>query len=84
MTEDEYQCLAVMPDEVQYVCTSCHDEENPEWLDSVRQEIQAGYVYVCYGAFFLFIHALDICPLWKFGEGGEFPRNLEGPSDPGL
>ncbi|XP_028401347.1 histone-lysine N-methyltransferase 2A-like [Dendronephthya gigantea] len=46
ITEDEYQCLAVMPDDVQYICKSCHDEENPEWLDSVRQEIQAGYVYI--------------------------------------
>lgn len=36
-----------MPDDVQYVCKSCHYEENPNWLDSVRQEIQAGYVYVC-------------------------------------
>ena len=36
-----------MPDAVQYICQSCRDEELPEWLDSVRQEIQAGYVYVC-------------------------------------
>jgi hypothetical protein len=37
-----------MPEDVQYVCKSCRNEEYPEWLDSVRQEIQAGYVYVCY------------------------------------
>ena len=36
-----------MPEDVQYVCRSCRNEENPEWLESVRQEIQAGYVYVC-------------------------------------
>ena len=41
-----------MPDEVQFVCKSCRDDKNPEWLDSVRQEIQAGYVYVRSVTFF--------------------------------
>lgn len=50
-----------MPDAVQFVCQSCRDEEIPEWLDSVRQEIQAGYVYVCYTGVFLVMDALDIC-----------------------
>ena len=46
LTDDEYQCLAVMPDDVQYFCKACNDEEVPEWLNSVRQEIQAGFIYV--------------------------------------
>ena len=45
-----------MPDAVQFVCQSCRDEEIPEWLDSVRQEIQAGYVYVCYVYLYGFKH----------------------------
>ena len=35
-----------MPDDVQYFCKACNDEEVPEWLNSVRQEIQAGFIYV--------------------------------------
>ena len=46
-----------MPDAVQFVCQSCRDEEIPEWLDSVRQEIQAGYVYVCY----VHLHGFKYC-----------------------
>ena len=49
-----------MPEDVQYVCKSCRDEENPDWLDSVRQEIQAGYVYVCYVSLFVFKLVLGI------------------------
>lgn len=54
LNNDEYECLADLPEEIPYVCKLCHGSYVwPTWYQEVREEIQAGFEKVFFTVFWL-------------------------------
>ena len=43
INEDQYECLSDLPDCIPFVCKLCSDEENPNWLQELKEEMLAGF-----------------------------------------
>ena len=61
ITVDQYECLADLPEEVQFVCRQCcEDQLTSPWYKELMEEMEAGYERVkkrdtSYKVLFLFV-----------------------------